>query len=79
MIWGLILQFGFGLLTIRWSVGRLMFQCISGKVAKFLNYAESGSKFVFSDHLVDAKVFAFSVSLSAVLSTINVLFNFHGC
>ncbi|XP_053598836.1 solute carrier family 28 member 3 [Microplitis demolitor] len=60
VIWGLILQFGFGLLTIRWSVGRLMFQCISGKVAKFLNYAESGSKFVFSDHLVDAKVFAFS-------------------
>ncbi|CAD6217221.1 GSCOCG00004731001-RA-CDS [Cotesia congregata] len=60
VIWGLILQFGFGILTIRWSVGRMIFQCLSNKVAKFLNYAESGSKFVFSDQLVDSKVFAFS-------------------
>lgn len=63
VIWGLILQFAFGLFTIRWAVGRSIFQCLSTKVATFLNFAQTGAKFVFSDELVDKGVFAFSVSL----------------
>ncbi|CAK9833522.1 Solute carrier family 28 member 3 [Anthophora retusa] len=60
VICGLILQFLLGLVTIRWPVGRSIFQCFSGKVEGFLNSAKSGAKFVYSDDLVDKGVFAFS-------------------
>ncbi|KAK0075455.1 hypothetical protein PV326_011569 [Microctonus aethiopoides] len=61
VIWGLILQFAFGLITIRWSIGRAIFKCLSDKVATFLNYAEDGATFVFSKEIIDNKVFAFAV------------------
>ncbi|XP_076242003.1 concentrative nucleoside transporter 2 isoform X2 [Calliopsis andreniformis] len=57
---GLILQFLFGLLTIRWPVGRAIFECISNKVATFLEFAKKGSSFIFSNNLVEEGVFAFS-------------------
>ncbi|XP_069702912.1 uncharacterized transporter YutK-like isoform X2 [Periplaneta americana] len=59
VLWGLGIQFVLGLLTIRWSVGRNVFQCISNKVATFLGYADVGAKFVYSDLLIDANIFAF--------------------
>ncbi|XP_053996171.1 solute carrier family 28 member 3-like [Hylaeus anthracinus] len=58
---GLILQFIFGLLTIRWAVGRAILKCISDKVATFLNFAKTGGAFIFSQNLVDQGVFAFAV------------------
>nr|XP_031832715.1 solute carrier family 28 member 3-like [Nomia melanderi] len=58
---GLILQFLFGLLTIRWDVGRAIFQCIADKVTTFLNFGKAGSAFIFSEKLVADGVFAFSV------------------
>ena len=58
---GLTLQFMFGLLTIRWEVGRAIFQCLADKVATFLDFAKSGASFIFSNQLVDDGVFAFSV------------------
>ncbi|XP_012270178.1 solute carrier family 28 member 3 [Orussus abietinus] len=62
VIWGLILQFCFGLFTIRWNVGRAIFQCVSEKIATFLDFATNGATFVFSNFLVHEKaVFAFSV------------------
>ncbi|XP_018398803.1 PREDICTED: solute carrier family 28 member 3 [Cyphomyrmex costatus] len=61
VIWGLILQFIFGLITLRWPVGRSIFQCVSAKVTTFLDYAKSGSKFVFSEDIVSKGVFAFTV------------------
>lgn len=62
VIWGLILQIGFGLLIIRWTVGRSIFECVADKVTIFLNYAKDGSIFVFSEDLVIINsVFAFSV------------------
>ncbi|XP_017798492.1 PREDICTED: solute carrier family 28 member 3-like [Habropoda laboriosa] len=57
---GLILQFLFGLLIIRWPVGRSIFECLAGKIEGFLNVAKSGASFVYSDELVDHGVFAFS-------------------
>ncbi|XP_031786980.1 solute carrier family 28 member 3 isoform X2 [Nasonia vitripennis] len=60
VLWGLILQFAFGLFTIRWAVGRGIFACVSNKVATFLNFAQSGASFVFSEELVQNGVFAFS-------------------
>lgn len=61
VIWGLILQFILGLITLRWSVGRSIFQCVSGKVTTFLDYAKAGASFVFSEDIVGKGVFAFAV------------------
>lgn len=63
VIWGLILQFSFGLITIRWTVGRAVFQCIANKVATFLDYAKDGAAFVFSQQIIDDGVFAFAVNI----------------
>ncbi|XP_043260400.1 solute carrier family 28 member 3 isoform X1 [Colletes gigas] len=57
---GLILQFVFGLITIRWVVGQAIFQCISEKVTTFLNFAKSGASFIFSEQLVNDGIFAFA-------------------
>ncbi|CAG5053190.1 unnamed protein product [Parnassius apollo] len=58
---GLLLQFIFGLLFIRWSSGRLALQCFSDKVATFLSYGVDGATFVFGELLVRTEgVFAFS-------------------
>lgn len=60
--WGLILQFVFGLLTIRWETGRNIFGCAGDKVTLFLGYATNGSAFVYGNELVYVdKVFAFQV------------------
>ncbi|XP_011876656.1 PREDICTED: solute carrier family 28 member 3-like isoform X2 [Vollenhovia emeryi] len=61
VIWGLILQFMLGLVTLRWPVGRSIFQCVSDKVAAFLDYAKAGASFVFSEDIVKKGVFAFAV------------------
>ncbi|XP_070514228.1 uncharacterized transporter YutK isoform X2 [Cardiocondyla obscurior] len=61
VIWGLILQFILGLITLRWDTGRSIFQCVSGKVTTFLDYAKVGASFVYSDDLVSKGVFAFAV------------------
>ncbi|XP_013176838.1 PREDICTED: solute carrier family 28 member 3-like [Papilio xuthus] len=58
---GLLIQFIFGLIFIRWDSGRLALQCFSDKVATFLSYGVEGAAFVFGDLLVRTEgVFAFS-------------------
>ncbi|XP_068622381.1 uncharacterized transporter YutK-like [Battus philenor] len=58
---GLLIQFIFGLVFIRWESGRLALQCFSDKVATFLSYGVEGAAFVFGDFLVKTEgVFAFS-------------------
>ncbi|XP_045538454.1 solute carrier family 28 member 3 [Papilio machaon] len=58
---GLLIQFIFGLIFIRWDAGRLALQCFSDKVATFLSYGVEGAAFVFGDFLVRTEgVFAFS-------------------
>ncbi|KAL7305259.1 hypothetical protein TKK_0002396 [Trichogramma kaykai] len=60
VVWGMILQFAFGLFTIRWSVGRIIFKCMSDKVATFLDFAHAGASFIYSEQLVNQGIFAFS-------------------
>jgi len=60
---GLVIQFLLGLITIRWSIGRNIFQCIGEKVAIFLGYSNEGAKFVYGRDLIDKGVFAFQVSI----------------
>ena len=65
LFWGLGLQFGFALIVLKTSVGKL-FQAASAAVAAMLGYAEVGSAFVFGDILGKSSgslgsVFAFQV------------------
>ena len=48
LLWGLGLQFGFAVLVLKTSVGKL-FQAASTAVAAMLGYSEAGSTFVFGD------------------------------
>ncbi|XP_061726278.1 sodium/nucleoside cotransporter 1-like isoform X1 [Cydia pomonella] len=58
---GLLLQFTFALLFIRWDPGRTALQCFSDKVATFLSYGIEGAAFAFGDLLVRTEnVFAFA-------------------
>jgi CNT family concentrative nucleoside transporter len=50
LIWGIALQFGFALLVLKTSFGKL-FQAASAGVAAMLGYSQAGSKFVFGDIL----------------------------
>lgn len=79
VFWGIILQFLFGVLTIRWEVGRNVFRCFGDKVTTFLGYAKEGAGFVYGDTLVyDWGVFAFA-SLSTIFMLgfmVNVLYYF---
>ena len=61
-MWGLGIQFSLGLLIIRWSVGRHIFQCIGEKAAVFLGYSNEGAKFVYGHKSIDDGIFAFQVS-----------------
>ena len=68
VIWGLSLQLCFGLVILRWEVGKQVFKCIGDKVNTFLSYTNEGSKFVFG-FLVDNPdpnkyVFAFQVIMN---------------
>lgn len=59
---GVTCQILLGLFTIRWDVGRSIFDCLGKKVETFLGYAKEGAKFVYGDHLIfDLGVFAFAV------------------
>ncbi|KAH6939854.1 hypothetical protein HPB50_021900 [Hyalomma asiaticum] len=44
---GLLLQFGLGLLLVRWHVGRSALACIAEKVAAVISFAGHGGGFVF--------------------------------
>lgn len=62
MIWGIGLQFVFGLFILRWSVGKGIFSCLGQKVDRFLKFTDDGSQFVFGNQLInDFGVFAFKV------------------
>jgi len=65
LLWGLGLQFGFAVLVLKTSVGKL-FQAASTGVAAMLHYSEAGASFVFGDTLGKSSgsmgtVFAFQV------------------
>jgi len=69
VIWGLALQFVFGLIVLRWDFGRNVIQCIADKVTIFLTYSDDGSGFVYGYLVTDKNasgialgtIFAFKV------------------
>lgn len=44
---GIILQFLLGLLVLRWRLGQDVFNCLSNKTKRFLEFTDDGSSFVF--------------------------------
>lgn len=59
---GVTCQILLGLFTIRWDVGRSIFDCLGKKVETFLGYAKAGAAFVYGDNLIyTLGVFAFAV------------------
>lgn len=71
MIWGVALQFIFGLIVLRWDLGREVIQCLADKVTIFLGYTDAGSGFVYGYLVTDQNpsgialgtIFAFQVPL----------------
>ena len=61
VIWGLALQFIFGLLILRTGAGRKFFEFVGDQINVFLDYSDAGSSFVFGNSFKD-HFFAFKVS-----------------
>ncbi|XP_076349349.1 putative transporter YutK [Tachypleus tridentatus] len=55
VLWGCLLQFLFGLVILRWSVGRDIFECTGDKIKRFLKFTDEGSAFVYG-YLVTGKM-----------------------
>ena len=72
VVWGISLQFIFGLLVLRWPTGQSVIQCLGDKVTIFLGYTDAGSGFVYGYLVTDQNasgiplgtIFAFDVTLS---------------
>ena len=47
IFWGIGLQFVFGLLVLRWDVGKAVFECLGNKVTTFLGFTDAGSGMVY--------------------------------
>ncbi len=47
VLWGVSLQFIFGLAILRWSFGKDIFKCIGEKISIFLEFTDEGSSFIF--------------------------------
>ncbi|KAM3610763.1 uncharacterized protein V6R79_008629 [Siganus canaliculatus] len=72
LLWGIGLQFIFGLLSLRTTFGLAALQWLGKRVETFLSFTDVGSKFVFgssyTDHFFVFKVMPILVFLSAVVS-----------
>uniref|UniRef100_A0A8C4WWN3 Sodium/nucleoside cotransporter n=1 Tax=Eptatretus burgeri TaxID=7764 RepID=A0A8C4WWN3_EPTBU len=60
VIWGLLLQFIFGLIILRTKPGLDAFNWLGIQVQTFLKYTDAGSRFIFGDNFED-HFFAFAV------------------
>ncbi|XP_021376259.1 solute carrier family 28 member 3-like [Mizuhopecten yessoensis] len=60
VFWGLVIQFFFALLILRWPFGYQAFLWLGDRVSEFLAYSDKGAIFVFGDKYTD-HFFAFKV------------------
>ena len=61
VLWGLGLQFVFGVVTLRTDAGYEAFHFIGQNIQGFMSYANNGSQFVFGESYED-HMFAFKVN-----------------
>ena len=65
------LEFVFGLMILRWEIGKNIFQCIGDKVTAFLGFTDAGSGFVYG-RLADPENFPLFDINSLNMSVIDV-------
>ncbi|XP_071158639.1 solute carrier family 28 member 3-like [Mytilus galloprovincialis] len=53
VFWGIMLQFIFALIILRWGIGYEIFQWLGDRVLEFLQYSDEGAIFVFGDKFTD--------------------------
>lgn len=74
VIWGLALQFIFGLLILRTAIGFNAFKGLGNQVSAFLEYTDVGAKFVFGEeytkHFFAFKVLPIIIFFSSVISVL---------
>ncbi|XP_071177423.1 solute carrier family 28 member 3-like [Mytilus edulis] len=61
VIWGILLQFLFGLIILRWPIGYGFFQFIAGQISAFLSYTDNASKIVFGEEGIKEHPIVFKV------------------
>ena len=61
VLWGMALQFIFGLIILRTKLGYDVFNFLGDLVNTFLDYTDAGAQFVFGDSFTN-HYFAFKVS-----------------
>ncbi|XP_005089805.1 solute carrier family 28 member 3 [Aplysia californica] len=76
VVWGLLLQFVFGLLVLRTRWGYASFQWLADRVTEYLDHTDKGTSFVFGKSYGD-HFFAFRVMSTIIVfsSTISVLYH----
>ena len=65
---GFLIQFGFALAALKWSVGKFVLSKIALGVQSVINYANEGIKFLFGSLNNDGSIFAVNV-LSVIIFT----------
>ncbi|VDI31973.1 pyrimidine nucleoside transport protein [Mytilus galloprovincialis] len=72
VFWGIMLQFIFALIILRWGIGYEIFQWLGDRVLEFLQYSDEGAIFVFgdkfTDHFIAMKVLPVIVFFSTAVS-----------
>eukprot|EP00794_Sanderia_malayensis_P000551 gene551-1208_t len=61
VLWGLALQFVFGILILRTTAGRQFFKWLGDRVSIFLAFSDTGAQFLFGKTTYTAHFFAFKV------------------
>jgi len=47
VLWGIVLQFVFALIVLRWHAGYTAFSWIGDRFTEFLAYSDAGAEFIF--------------------------------
>ncbi|XP_072032376.1 solute carrier family 28 member 3-like [Amphiura filiformis] len=77
VVWGMVLQFAFGLFILRTKLGFMIFDFLGELVQTFLAYTDKGSIFLFgdkyTDHFFAFKVLPVVIYFSAVITVLYYL------
>ncbi|XP_052075476.1 solute carrier family 28 member 3-like [Mytilus californianus] len=78
VIWGILLQFLFGLIILRWPIGYGVFEFIASQISAFLSYTDNATKIVFGEeglkeHPIVFKVLPVVVFFNAITNVLYYL------
>ncbi|EFX87744.1 hypothetical protein DAPPUDRAFT_96692 [Daphnia pulex] len=76
VIWGMILQFLFGLMVLRWKTGQQVFACLGDRVSIFLKYTDAGSGLVYGHLVTDQNASGIPLGTIFAFKALSVIFLF---